>query len=149
MHFTLQYTLCTVHSTQSECHDDLNLNESFMKHIMRALSHRYNNKNNKNKNNLFTMSACPDTLLTKSHSHLEMRTLQKHTCLFGRLGECQLDGATVRVVPPTHSTLVFLFVGAHLLVTAHVLQQDKNRTGSQFLSKLHVLPRTPETRTSL
>lgn len=43
------------------------------------------------------------------------------TVLFGRLGECQLDGATVGVFPLTHSTFVLLLVRADLLVAADVL----------------------------
>lgn len=43
------------------------------------------------------------------------------TILFGRLGECQLHGATVGVVPLTHATFVLVFVGANLLVAAYML----------------------------
>lgn len=46
------------------------------------------------------------------------------TVLFGRLGERQLHGATVGVVPLAHSALVLLFVRADLLVAADVLWEE-------------------------
>ena len=52
------------------------------------------------------------------------------TVLFWGLGERQLHGATVRVVPLTHSTLVLLLVGADLLVAADVLRGGKSRDES-------------------
>lgn len=43
------------------------------------------------------------------------------TVLFGRLGERELHGATVRIVPLTDSTFVLLLVRSDLLVAAYML----------------------------
>lgn len=53
------------------------------------------------------------------------------TVFLGRLGECQLHGATMRIVPLTHSTFVLLFVRAHLLVAAYMLWKGKKGKDSQ------------------
>lgn len=49
------------------------------------------------------------------------------TSLFGRLGERQLHGATVRVVSFAHSTFVLLFVRTHLFVAADALGERKGK----------------------
>lgn len=63
------------------------------------------------------------------------------TVLFWGLGESQLHGATVRVIPLTHSTLVLLFVRADLLVAADVLRGGEKKSGDKSVKSAWLLHR--------